>query len=947
MADLDPGQDERGKEIVEQSMSHGVPEDAPPAGTGGMPGSQGYRDRVSAGADKLAEKEAANRAAGRHPEAGISPMGKLSTSLGKAGGFMGKHKKKFAVGGGIAGALLAAVMSFISILPLKLEAYLKNMSEKRIERIAERAVETRLAQLMQRFAADTVAAGAAEGTAAGDAAFEKLTVATGQFERDVVRTWRLRKFATQLETEKGVRFQRGSKIGTVDVFKDGKLVGNMGSKDARKLVNAAVRDIAKPGQFLKRHHLRVWARNALGIQRWKFFKGETDPDKASTEVRGKLVENAGLESSEKLPKVVDDALEGESNANAEGSDSEVKQALTDAQKAGAEAVENAPKGLTAKAMQAIFGKAIATKIASVLTKAAGPLIIVTIVDIASRIDNWISSGKADAELVAYNQAQYMAQFINWETISDNQKDGTTADGKKVTGVEVNAVMMQLGDPAKSCAFQQIMMDRDPANCQKLTTTNDGSDHSIGRSTNTHATPIKTAYDSTFAATVYNPQGLVTHVVLVAWYNTGRHVMDLINGAIGAALSLIPGLESLMGAIGQWLTDLLKDMFFSAVSGLETDGDLFNNLDAGAAGVGQSVMHEWGGQEVTYSQSQSMMQQYAAERASEDNASLATRLFSPDYTDSAVNKLAAIMPTSLTEVGNSTLSYMASILANPVDWLRTSFAMIQVPGLQPAYAAGQPKDLYGYKHYDFLDADLEQDDTAALAAAAENTAKRTGKAVGDVKLDDAKIEDCPDTGSKPNVCRLDIVMMQSAYANFTTTDNGGIGGTSAAAAPIAANSLCSDAVSCAKAMVALKASGQITRYQQASDERDVNTIADGGKINFCQIHNGTLNVTLMQFIVKMATKYKIEINAIASGHYVQGKPGGCDGAFHDFGRAIDINDPGVTPAMVSDLATMLPDGGGVGQQQCSFTKGANVPEPRLRFFSDACNHLHLDVGGGAP
>jgi hypothetical protein len=178
------------------------------------------------------------------------------------------------------------------------------------------------------------------------------------------------------------------------------------------------------------------------------------------------------------------------------------------------------------------------------------------------------------------------------------------------------------------------------------------------------------------------------------------------------------------------------------------------------------------------------------------------------------------------------------------------------------------------------------------------------------------------------------MMQSVYANFTTTDNGGIGGGGAAPAAPSAASSCGDTKACAHAILN---NPNITF--QANGTQDLTKTQNGEPITDCGI-NGPLNTTLLNVILKIAAKYPIKLNYFTYNH-------GCSG-FHKSGRAVDIDEPGMTPAKVSDIATMLPDGGGIGQQQCSYTQGAVVPEPRLRFFVDTpCDHLHVDVGASAP
>jgi hypothetical protein len=120
--------------------------------------------------------------------------------------------------------------------------------------------------------------------------------------------------------------------------------------------------------------------------------------------------------------------------------------------------------------------------------------------------------------------------------------------------------------------------------------------------------------------------------------------------------------------------------------------------------------------------------------------------------------------------------------------------------------------------------------------------------------------------------------------------------------------------------------------------DLQYTAEGKAIAECGLGRG-LNATLLQVILKIAEKYPIAINYFDTGH-------GCDSGFHPKGRAVDLDEVGILnnkPAQ-EHIVSVLPDGGGLGQKQCM---GAINGTSRIRYFNDVCNHIHVDVGAGAP
>lgn len=144
-------------------------------------------------------------------------------------------------------------------------------------------------------------------------------------------------------------------------------------------------------------------------------------------------------------------------------------------------------------------------------------------------------------------------------------------------------------------------------------------------------------------------------------------------------------------------------------------------------------------------------------------------------------------------------------------------------------------------------------------------------------------------------------------------------------------------------------------------QDLKATAAGKTINNSDTCGNTVSVdaSLLQVLLTATQKYKIQPINIITGH-------GCDSFLHPKGRASDIDfvtdlstgiTTNLTPGSSGDnqtldgqfflyIASILPPGGELGQDECSGRSGLRAT-PGITYFSDSCNHQHIDLGEAKP
>jgi hypothetical protein len=778
-------------DVSSNSEGDGATGQSQSSGSSGSKGSKGKPTNAAAG-----QSNKGGGAASGMPAANAAAMGASQYKMALK--FAQTNRNKFA-GGGIAGGIIAiVVIGFFALLPLKLESMMKNILEKRVSNRIEHYMETRADKMVEKYLTSSVGE--------DDTEFKRAIVATGSPIADLYKTWRVNKFETQLEDNQGVRFQKGAD-GGVDVYQDGDLVGNLTDAQARVAFSDAVRSETKWYQFYKRLHLRSWMRNAYGISKWSFFQKAEGEKAAETEVDTELDADAAPAATEGADQVLtciaggsclvdegnpDEAARGgipeDISQNTGGAaDSSVEGAVNGAESSAegsaVAAEEKAGATVTSRVLTKILGQDIAESLGKLFAAAKGPLIIITAVDLASRIDHFFWYGEADKVIVNIHKIQYAAQFAEWLTISDNIKDGTT-----VSGDEFNATMGKLNGTENSCASQLIYQGGTGSNCQSVTTGNDKADNSFNRSIDESAHPIEDDYRAIMGAIQeVDPQagGTSLHDILEAWYETGGKVWGLINNILGDVFSfvfhIITNFIPILGTAFNWLmsniASLLSKLVLwvvgSAVDGTEVGADLMNGIDAGGAVVGMDFARNLGAPMISTLAASQLDDEIAEQQqATDSRLSIADRLFSTDYTHSLVNTIAFNMPSTPSGAVSDSVNYLANIVYNPVKAMQPLLGMF---GIGNANAANSAASDYGLTDWGYTDAQLNGDDTAALNQAWATATVRLGHTptYGEMLLDD-----CPavaDPTKDPNLCRLDIATIQSMGAKYTTADDGGIGG----------------------------------------------------------------------------------------------------------------------------------------------------------------------------
>jgi len=232
--------------------------------------------------------------------------------------------------------------------------------------------------------------------------------------------------------------------------------------------------------------------------------------------------------------------------------------------------------------------------------------------------------------------------------------------------------------------------------------------------------------------------------------------------------------------GKLLTDVMMLLIKPAVTGLEVGADLFNDLDAGAVVTGLGFAEDLGAPPISASGAQQLNTAIGlAQQQQNDQMSIATRLFSPDYAHSLVNNIALTMPSTPSGAMDDSVSYAAALLSNPFKVFASIPQFLGIVSNASAAGAAQdsPQNLYGMNDWGFTPSQLQGDDTAALDAAWATATTRLGHTPTYGDLEQTDCPNVPNEGTlqqtQPNLCRLDIETIQSLGAKYTSGLDGGM------------------------------------------------------------------------------------------------------------------------------------------------------------------------------
>jgi hypothetical protein len=750
--------------------------------------SSGTSHKPSQGAEKpklksikggKGEEGAGNAAAGAAGNAATkgasSAAGNAASSIGGAAGFAAKaaivaagakkNKKGLAIGGGISGLLLALLMGFMALLPLKIEAMIQNVMSKRFG-FVQHSIEKRVEKIIIEYVMKN-----------SYAADEPFVVATGSPLKDLYKTWRINHaFENQLGAN-GVQLEKGDKPGHVRIkLADGEdklftsdsqfaqfMDQDLGPRKGAELIDIIVKNETHWWNFIKRAHLRRWMKIAFGINTWKILNDNPQEDKGQTQTQ----EMAKLQTSEEtveatqyeteLDNALADIANGDANVTSElgaGQDAgnSVSTAIKNALSKVSDLKESITNGITTFATD-LLAKIIGKDLSELVLKKVVP--IIGWVDLAAHIDNFIWSGKLNVIIKKLREVQYAAVFATWAIIASQIKEGDA------TAPAINAALTQMNGMEQSSAYCATFLGKD-SNC--------------GTSPN----PDKLFSNKyiTWFTDVYKVTNLPTHLAAVVYEHTLGPLYDWVSSLLGWAINLVlkpilalPPFSDLIHWIATGFMWIVMHFLGPVVTAADSGLEIMNAVDIGGDVTANTFCQSVLGcpQATTAAQYEQLQDQVAMDNR-EQAPGMWDRMFSTNYPGSFITRLAVILPPSpIIAVENSANSLMA-IITSPFqvtnNGLKFAFDMTT-----PQAAAAMPADPYGIDQYGYSNAQLNQplsQDEPAMEQAYQN-AKNQGRT-----MDQIVPSDCPQVPQgQANICELDISTITSLKAGYTTTDDGGI------------------------------------------------------------------------------------------------------------------------------------------------------------------------------
>ena len=864
--------------------------------------------------------------------------------------------KKFLLGGGGAGIAALLIASIIAFLPLKLEAIMKNIFQKRIGAKIEHMEQRRADRIVIKYL-----------TKAGS---NEAVYADGTLFGSLYKNWKFKNFEGKFSEKSGISISKGTDghitLSSADGIKTGyaneadfqKFLdqGELKGHDARKFIRAVTRNETHWIQVYKRHNLRKFMRNAYGIHKWSWFTGK-EGEKGASEFNGASVDTAVSQYGEDVSEIIDctggtncpsdeqgrekplgephDLGIGAAGAEGDGLKAATKSSIKDATD---QVKKLSPKAAVDRVLTSILStvmeKTVAEKVSSKVIPGVGAVLLI---DQVARLDNFFRSGNADKALRAAHKVEYAKEYAKWASIADNFKD----PNHKMSGAEFNAAMLKINDIAKSAAFNDVFLGKSGVT---------QIDPKLGISDLPNVNPVKEGYLKYASGTPVD--------LLILWTNTvdgnsvTKGIIDGLNGAIGDAVGVlfrIPGVrgvfDTLSAPFSGIIKDILHDVIAPAVDGTERDGSELNAIDAGGAVIGQDFSKSLGGHKMSTAQVYQENQAIAYDQKLAA-PSLRDQLFSPDYQYSMVNHLAAVMPSSGGAALAQFSSYSIGVMKNPISIFGGLFDLITGKA-----HAGAPTNLYGLQDYGFTEAELDQPLTTLKDW--NHDQKIDSK---DCQTNEDGTPFSPDQmtafndSNQPQLCLLDVATAESLVSVFTDANDGGIGddsNTSANAAPSGSLATTGNEQDLAKQIIAnpnitfdLGPTGRIAQ--------PFINLANGQKAN---ADNGApatdVSPSILNAILLAAKSHKINISSLTTGHQI--------GDVHSVGRAVDFNyvdgvhstgRNSTDAAIINLLAPLLPAGSGFGQTADPKTHIACGPQIVLPAgiiqFEDTCNHIHIQV-----
>jgi|GEM_PF-5440469 len=872
------------------------------------------------------------------------------------------------VGGGALATMVGIFIGFLA--PFKLQFMQSNIDRVRMARLTH-VMDVR----SDRFITTLVMAEVAGDDASGkNRYFEaKGWYASGNPATQWYKDMRTSSFFDDLQKQYGIRFARetggvGSKDRLVAIDTNGTTIdfhdaltqngglnpANVGdfenrvitrydtNKAGRAAVNDAIDQYTHRWQIIRRHNLRTWAFERLGITKWRFF--ENTREKVNDSVKSRwtnAVEARQLDGSfikcllgGQCPK--SENLNDSDNFVQPGTvDPDAEAALTQSEQDAQNGVQPAEKkadGTIAK----YFAKPLVQRFLAAFNAIGW-------IQTANSVNNLLGHNGLTNLAAAYKAAEYASSYMTLNIITDNLKDGKTASGD-----EVNATLNMFNGIEQSDGYQN---DLGTQGATALDPGISGSAYADSSSNPAwaHVTDMmKVNSDSSGAAHLQDIYQASFGAVLTP-------LLDTYNSTLGKVVNpILDALNAVIGVPIQAFTNILGDIspvnIESLVSGIiekvvtfaggsphcssaESAGQKFNCADGGGAVTQEAFLQYAGGGPLSDSQATTMDNQIAIEQAqATSQAPLASKFFALDGSDSVLGRTLFVMPATPQEAGHVGQVMVASMM-NPASFINI---YVQLKNLftSSVFAAAGTDNMYGVKPYGPNQAQLDEglyNNESQAQCTQEEADYQTAIASG---------QDPP-----TSMCSIDDMVANSLTCLHKSSDQncGGIesatGSTTTPPAtppPAAGGPLpTGDARTLASQILTdnrIDTSGRLVA-------QDLQNAADGQPSSA-----GTpLKQALLAVIIAIAQKHTISISALESGG-----TGHVANSYHYSGAAVDINiiDGAHTTGrdanalkVIGEIAPLLPSGSAFGQQGC----GTEPTLPQgVTSFADTCDHLHIQV-----
>jgi hypothetical protein len=978
-----------------------TPAGAAPASSRPQTGGFARGESAKTPSSKPAAKPAAAATSSATPGAGAT--GGQQNFAGRALSFGSKHRKKFIAGGGIAGIILGLIMSLIGLLPLKLEAIMKNIighETARAETYVTRRVDTIIFRYLYQRATGLVAS---DGFYVGNGIIRTLygNLSVNNFEKKI---WDEKGIKVEKTGPRSVKFTMGDGT-SFNANSETELINHLNTdlkgKQARVAIKAIVNDTYKPWQFLKRRHIRKYMQNAYNIRRWSIKKQKDTSDPAKPDLVGSTEADIQSNSIDPAQEVtvssidcavgVGECPDNSKRANPDGTSetrppagsvesNTAEPAAVDSSKQGIRDSYKAMKEASTKALEAGISKLFGTTVTKILFKAVP---VVGWMALAADLDKFFWDGSLNKIGIALHSAQYAGVAATWASLADQMKAGD------LTATQINVIMTKLNNVEKSNAIQRISFDNQNGGTLLPDDKRVGSDVAASGQLNPTSwcdwdwgfnninTLPPTTGSGDFWTFIYRKaagalgagplgfhtplcalHGILTPIAAFVNFLLGDLLSAVFNAIIDGANALASGITGqkvdIMASAQEGIAWLMNQVWQPVVTGRETDAALGNAIDAGwDVTANQMCRDSLGCKNISYPLAYAQQSQIIADnRADLSQQNIIARLLNTDYPQSYGSQMLVMLPGTPAGAIDRLSSTSLAMIANPFRYFGSIFSSF----FSGAHAATTPgREPNGVQQTGYDESQLADPNLNVAVTDIAGPPGSDGKLTGpDGRVDQY---DCPviSDASQPNQCLLDTAAAQALCAGTSKDDDGGLGGNGDPG-------LCGDVVTPPTQVnpvptgptPGLPAGTSQQLAQQLLDNPNV-TKSAGALLDLQLAAAGKpatagayISNYLLSLLLKLAQTHSYAISDIEGRD-----PARSASSPHYTGDAVDIyrldgqqvNGRNAPSLVIMNLwIPLLPSGSAFGQSNC----GATPPLPAgIITFSDSCNHLHTAIPKGTP